>query len=76
MRGEAAIELRRLGKDSFPLPQEQQRAQSMLSFVIGFALSIAFGIAQSVLVLLHQAFAAWGLGRGAASRVAQLEYPR
>ena len=77
---------------AFPLSQEQQRAQSMLSFVIGFALSIAFGIAQSVFVLLHQAFpavavvlggatlvamalAAWVLGRGAASRVARLEYP-
>jgi hypothetical protein len=77
---------------AFPLSQEQQRAQSMLSFVIGFALSIAFGIAQSVLVLLHQAFpavalvlggatlvamagTAWGLGRGAASRVARIEYP-
>ncbi len=55
---------------AFPLSQEQQRAQSMLSFVIGFALSIAFGIAQSVLVLLHQAFPAVAVVFGGATLVA------
>jgi hypothetical protein len=43
---------------AFPLSQEQYRAQSMLSYVIGFALSIGFGVAQAVLVLLYQNFGA------------------
>jgi hypothetical protein len=55
---------------AFPLSQEQQRAQSMLSYVFGFALSIAFGIAQTVLVLLHQGFATVALVLGAAGLVA------
>ena len=55
---------------AFPLSQEQQRAQSMLSYVFGFALSIAFGIAQTILVLLHQGFATVALVLGAAGLVA------
>jgi hypothetical protein len=55
---------------AFPLSQEQHRAQSMLSYVIGFALSIAFGVAQAVLVLLHQNFGAVAVVLGMAGLVA------
>jgi hypothetical protein len=41
---------------AFPLSEEQHRAQSMLSYVIGFALSIGFAVAQTILVMLHQTF--------------------
>jgi hypothetical protein len=55
---------------AFPLSQEQHRAQSMLSYVVGFGLSIAFGVAQTVLVLLHQSFGAVVLVMGASGLVA------
>jgi hypothetical protein len=55
---------------AYPLSQEQHRAQSMLSYVIGFALSIAFGVAQAVLVLLHDNFGAVALVLGAGGLVA------
>ena len=55
---------------AFPLSQEPQRAQSLLSYVIGFALSIAFGVAQMVLVLIHHNFGAAAIVLGALGLVA------
>ena len=51
---------------AFPLSQEQQRAQSMLSYVVGFGLSVGFAVVQAVLVMLHQAFGTVAVGLGAA----------
>jgi len=55
---------------AFPLSEEQHRAQSMLSYVVGFALSIGFTVAQTVLVLLHQSFGAVAVVLGGAGLVA------
>ncbi|HEV7500003.1 MAG TPA: hypothetical protein VGQ33_08380 [Vicinamibacteria bacterium] len=55
---------------AFPLSEEQHRAQSMLSYVVGFALSIAFAVGQTVLVVLHQGFGAVIVVLGAAGLVA------
>jgi hypothetical protein len=55
---------------AFPLSEEQHRAQSMLSYVVGFALSTAFAVAQGVFVFLHQSFGAVALVLGAAGLVA------
>jgi hypothetical protein len=77
---------------AFPLSQDQRATQSVLGFVVGFAITIAFAVVQAILVLLHPMFgvftlllgvvvlvamavAAWGLGYGAAARVAGLQYP-
>ncbi|HET6897647.1 MAG TPA: hypothetical protein VFK70_04840 [Vicinamibacteria bacterium] len=55
---------------AFPLSEEQQRAQSLLSYVIGFALSTAFAIAQMLLVLIHVNFGAAAIVLGAFGLVA------
>jgi len=55
---------------AFPLSEEQQRAQSMVSYVIGFALSIGFGIAQTILVMIHGSFATVAVVLGAATLLA------
>jgi hypothetical protein len=55
---------------AFPLSEEQHRAQSMLSYVVGFTLSVAFAVAQAVLVLLHQNFGVVAVILGAGGLVA------
>jgi hypothetical protein len=52
------------GLAGLPLSEEQHRTQSMLSYVVGFALSIGFSVVQTVLVMLHQAFGAVVLALG------------
>jgi len=57
-------------RPAFPLSEEQHRAQSMLSYVIGFALSIGFGIAQTILVMIHGSFATVAVVLGALTLLA------